>query len=58
MNERAEETWLVADSSKYGRAGFVSVLDLTELNGIITDSGIGAGSVDVLKQTAPTVQVV
>ncbi len=58
MNERAEETWLVADSSKYGRAGFVSVLDLTELNGIITDSGIGPGSVDVLKQTAPTVQVV
>lgn len=58
MNDRAEETWLVADSSKYGRAGFVSVLDLTELNGIITDSGIGAGSVDVLEQIAPTVRVV
>lgn len=58
MNDRAEETWLVADSSKYGRAGFVSVLDLTDLNGIITDSGIGAGSVDVLEQIAPTVRVV
>ncbi|MCA0253413.1 MAG: DeoR/GlpR family DNA-binding transcription regulator [Actinobacteria bacterium] len=58
MNERSEETWLLADSSKYGRAGFVSVLDLTELNGIITDSGLAAGSVDVLKQIAPTVRVV
>lgn len=58
MNQRAEETWLVADSSKYGRAGFVSVLDLEELSGIITDSGIGTESVDVLKQIAPTVRVV
>ena len=58
MNERAEETWLLADSSKYGRAGFVSVLDLPELSGIITDSGIGPESVEVLKQIAPTVRVV
>lgn len=58
MHQRAEETWLVADSSKYGRAGFVSVLELSEIGGIITDSGLAAGSVDVLKQTAPTVRVV
>lgn len=41
MHERAEETWLLADSSKYGRAGFVSVLPISEVAGIITDSGIG-----------------
>lgn len=58
MNDRSEETWLVADSSKYGRAGFVSVLELAQLNGIITDSGLAAGSVEVLKQIAPTVRVV
>lgn len=58
MSERAEETWLVADSSKYGRAGFVSVLELPELSGIISDSGLGAGSLEVLKQIAPTVRVV
>ncbi|MCW5954362.1 MAG: DeoR/GlpR transcriptional regulator [Propionibacteriaceae bacterium] len=58
MNERSEETWLVADSSKYGRAGFVSVLELSELNGIITDTGLAAGSVEVLKQIAPTVRIV
>ena len=58
MNGRSEETWLVADSSKYGRAGFVSVLELAELNGIITDAGLAAGSVEVLKQIAPTVRIV
>jgi DeoR family galactitol utilization operon repressor len=58
MDERSEETWLVADSSKYGRAGFVSVLELAELNGIITDAGLAAGSVEVLKQIAPTVRIV
>ena len=58
MHERAEETWLLADSSKYGRAGFVSVLELSELSGIISDAGLAAGSVEVLKQIAPTVRVV
>lgn len=58
MNARSEETWLVADSSKYGRAGFVSVLELEQLNGIITDAGLASGSADVLKQIAPTVRIV
>ncbi|MEA5055539.1 MAG: DeoR/GlpR family DNA-binding transcription regulator [Propionicimonas sp.] len=58
MRERAEETWLLADSSKYGRAGFVSVLGLTDLTGVITDDGIGEGSLEVLQQIAPTVRVV
>ncbi len=40
MRERAESTWLVADSSKYGKTGFVSVLPLSELGGIITDIGL------------------
>jgi len=41
MRAQAEETYLVADSSKYGRSGFVSVLGLAEVDGIITDSGLG-----------------
>ena len=40
MRAQAEETWLVADSSKYGKSGFVSVLPLAEVDGIITDSGL------------------
>jgi DeoR family galactitol utilization operon repressor len=49
MHERAEETWLVADSSKYGRAGFVSVLRLDEVAGVVTDAGIGAESAEALR---------
>ncbi len=58
MAARAEETWLLADSSKYGRAGFVSVLELGDLTGIITDDGLGPDSVAALQESAPTVRVV
>ena len=44
MREQAEATWLVADSSKYGKSGFVSVLPLGAVNGIITDEGIEASA--------------
>jgi DeoR family galactitol utilization operon repressor len=40
MKARAAESWLVADSSKYGKAGFVSVVGLADLSGVITDSGL------------------
>jgi len=50
MCERAEETWLVADSTKYGQAGFVSFLPLGQLTGIITDSGLSAEAVKALQE--------
>ena len=50
MCERAEETWLVADSGKYGQAGFVSFLPLGKLTGIITDSGLPAEAVTALQE--------
>lgn len=37
MRDRAEETWLLADSSKSGRAGFVSFMGVDQITGIITD---------------------
>jgi DeoR family galactitol utilization operon repressor len=40
MRERARETIVLADSSKYGRSGPVTFLPLSGVNGIITDSGI------------------
>jgi len=40
MSKQAEETVLVADSSKCGRAGFVKVLPLSEVSTIITDTGL------------------
>lgn len=42
MQARAQESWLVADSSKYGKAGFVRVTDLADLTGVITDTALGA----------------
>ena len=42
MSSRAEQTILVADTSKYNRAGFASVLPLSEINIIITDGEIAA----------------
>ncbi|HUW40855.1 MAG TPA: DeoR/GlpR family DNA-binding transcription regulator [Rectinemataceae bacterium] len=41
MRDKAEATWLVADSSKYGKTGFVSVLSLESIHGIIIDEGLG-----------------
>ncbi|MCE5257418.1 MAG: DeoR/GlpR family DNA-binding transcription regulator [Spirochaetaceae bacterium] len=50
MKGRAEETWLVADSSKYGKTGFVSVLPLGEVNGIITDTRIDESALRVMSE--------
>ena len=58
MFERAEATWLVADSSKYGKAGFVSVLPLQKLAGVITDSSIDPRDLSVLRDHVPQVTVV
>lgn len=53
MKARAEESWLVADSSKYGRSGFVTVLPMAELTGVITDSGLPAdASTDLINSGA------
>ena len=58
MHAQAEETWLVADSSKYGKAGFVSVLPLAELTGMITDTRLDQQSVAALRETGPSVLLV
>lgn len=57
MARRAEETWLVADSTKYGRAGFVSVLELADLAGIITDEAIGPDSLAALQDSVRQVRI-
>jgi len=40
MKAHAQTTVLVADSGKYGKAGFASVLPLSAMNLILTDSGL------------------
>jgi DeoR family galactitol utilization operon repressor len=44
MKARAEMTVLLADSSKFGKAGFIGVLPLSEMDLIITDSGLNDAS--------------
>lgn len=58
MHARAEQTWLVADSSKYGHAGFVSVLTLDEVAGVITDCDLEPKSLQSLTASAPIVRIV
>ncbi len=58
MHDRSDETWLLADSSKYGRTGFVSVLPIDALAGIITDSGIRPEPLSNLSQSARQVRTV
>lgn len=58
MRARASESWLVADSSKYGRAGFVSVMDLAGLSGVITDSGLPAEARTELNSSGSDVRFV
>lgn len=45
MSDCAEETLLLADSSKWGKTGFVNVLPLSKVEGIITDSGLAASAI-------------
>jgi DeoR family galactitol utilization operon repressor len=40
MKERAGQTILLTDSSKYGRAGPVTIMPLSEVDGVITDRRI------------------
>ena len=58
MHDRSDETWLLADSSKYGRTGFVSVLPIDALAGLITDSGIRPEPLSNLSQSARQVRTV
>ncbi|QPK81613.1 DeoR/GlpR transcriptional regulator [Schaalia sp. ZJ405] len=50
MRNRAEETWLLADSSKFGRAGFVSYMGIEDVAGIITDSQLPKESIKELTE--------
>ena len=57
MHDQADETWLVADATKFGRAGFVRVLDLGDLSGIITDSDLPADAARELREAGTLLQL-
>ena len=48
MKAHAETTVLLADSSKFGKVGFISILPLAEMDRIITDSALPENAVENL----------
>lgn len=58
MRKRCQQTWLLADSSKWGNVGFVSFLELVDVTGIITDSGISAEAKEEIKELNVQLRVV
>ena len=58
MKRHAEQTILVADSSKYGKVGFVSVLPLSAVALIITDSALPEAAVAELQEAAVNLKLV
>jgi DeoR family galactitol utilization operon repressor len=58
MVGRAEISVLLADSSKYGRSGFVSVLPLSSVDTVITDDGLQPVAADELRAAAIDLRLV
>ena len=50
MQQQAEQTILLADSSKYGKKGFVSTVPLTEVDLLITDTGLPQATITQIEQ--------
>lgn len=50
MRERAENLVLLADSSKYGKTGVVTILPLSQINTLITDTGLSDAVKEELSQ--------
>ena len=50
MRERAENLVLLADSSKYGKTGVVTILPLSQINTLITDTGLPDAAKEELNQ--------
>ncbi len=57
MRDRAATTVLVADSSKWGRAGFASVLPLSKIDVIVTDAALEAAAEAELRKSGIDIRI-
>ena len=57
MLAHTDLSYIVADSSKVGRTAFLKVCDLTEVTGLVTDTGIAAEDLDDLRSVGAAVLV-
>jgi len=58
MVEKADRTILVADSSKWGRTGFVTITPITSVKTLISDAGLAEDAVRRLREAGVEVEVV
>ncbi|MCL1814588.1 MAG: DeoR/GlpR family DNA-binding transcription regulator [Treponema sp.] len=58
MKAHADTTVLLADSSKFGRVGFISVLPLSEIDLIISDSGLAESAAEDLTASGTAFELV
>lgn len=55
---QSDQSTLLADSSKYGRAGFAQIMELKGIDGIITDSGLPKAAAQELEGCGLSVELV
>ena len=58
MAEQAQRTILLADSSKYGRAGFAHIMDMKQVSLVITDNQLSNEHRQLLEENQVQVKVV
>jgi len=58
MKAHAQTTILTADSSKYGKVGFSSVLPLSDMDLILTDSSLSSSAESELREAGINIKKV
>jgi len=58
MAEHAEKRILLADSSKYGRAGFAMIVPMNRMDLIITDNKLAKKEIELLKENGLSIMTV
>jgi DeoR family galactitol utilization operon repressor len=58
MREQSDRTVLVADSSKYGKAGFTRILPINAIDHLVTDVELPPDAARAIRDLGPTVDLV
>ena len=58
MREIADKTVVLADASKFGKASFVKLCALNEVDEIVTDGGVEEEMQQAVRRTGVALQVV
>ena len=58
MIATATKTIVLADSSKFGRRGFSKICDISDIDQVITDSGVSPKILEAIKEQGVKVTVV